>query len=39
MGDAADMILDGIVCQVCGQVIDEEETGYPRTCEGCKDEL
>jgi len=32
MGDIADMILDGLVCQVCGELIDGDEPGYPRTC-------
>lgn len=36
MGQWADDALDGFVCQVCGQVIDEEEAGYARTCKGCQ---
>lgn len=36
MGDIAEAILDGLFCQVCGEVIDEESPGYPRTCEGCQ---
>lgn len=36
MGDIADAILGGLFCQVCGELIDEEEPGYPRTCEGCQ---
>ena len=34
MGDAAEMILDGIVCEVCGEYIGEP-CGYPRKCAGC----
>ena len=34
MGEAADMILDGLLCQYCGDLIDLEEPGYPRSC-GC----
>lgn len=34
MGDIADMILEGFMCQYCGEVIDGEEPGYPRSC-GC----
>ncbi len=35
MGDAADDILDGLVCEVCGEVIDEEAPGYARQCRSC----
>jgi len=34
MGDSADMILEGILCEICGEYIGEE-VGYPRTCTGC----
>jgi len=34
MGDAADDILDGLCCQVCGEYFDDA-AGYPRTCAGC----
>lgn len=40
MGEIADMILDGILCEVCGVVIDEDGDdvpGYTRACEGCKE--
>lgn len=33
------MILEGILCQECGGVVDdsiEEVPGYPVTCEDCK---
>ena len=41
MGEAADDILNGVVCQCCGEWMDDildgaEEPGYPRTCDGCK---
>jgi hypothetical protein len=36
MGEIAEMILEGILCQVCGEYIDDEPCGYPRTCEECK---
>lgn len=43
MGDIADMMLDGTLCQVCGGVMEDisenhdmESPGYPRTCAGCK---
>lgn len=35
MGEAAEMILEGLLCQICGELVDGEESGYPRTCEGC----
>ena len=37
MGDWADDAMDGACCQVCGQYLGED-CGYPRTCEGCKDD-
>jgi hypothetical protein len=35
MGEIADDIIDGFYCQICGEVIDGEESGYPRSCAGC----
>jgi len=36
MGEASELILDGIVCQFCGCYIDEGKgCGYPRSCSGC----
>ena len=34
MSDMVDMMLDGIVCQYCGVLIDGTSSGYPRGC-GC----
>lgn len=31
-----DYVEDGLCCQYCGQVIDGEEPGYPRSCEFCR---
>lgn len=40
MGEIADMMLDGTLCQVCGSIIDGETPGFPRYCEDCaKDEV
>ena len=41
MGDIAEMMLDGTLCQVCGAAMQDvgdgfEAPGYPRTCEDCK---
>lgn len=39
MGDAADMVLDGDVCQECGQWIEDGGSGFPQSCRDCiKDE-
>lgn len=32
----AELILNGVLCQNCGGVIDTEETGYPRSCIDCE---
>lgn len=34
MGENAEMVLEGILCQYCGEYIDGEAPGYPRSC-GC----
>jgi hypothetical protein len=34
MGEIADMMIDGILCQYCGSFIDDDHGGYPRSC-GC----
>lgn len=42
MGDIADMILDGILCENCGSYIDDDISndgpGFPRLCEYCQAE-
>lgn len=36
MGDAAELILEGIVCEQCGDLFDDDEPpGHPRSCEYC----
>lgn len=37
MGEIAEMMLSGVLCQVCGVFLGEE-TGYPVTCEDCDSE-
>lgn len=32
MGEAADMLLNGLLCECCGELIDGEEPGFPRYC-------
>ena len=36
MGNAADAILNGVLCERCGCLIDGDEPGYPRLCRGCE---
>jgi hypothetical protein len=35
MGEIADMMLDGTLCQSCGEYLDQEPCGYPVSCGGC----
>ncbi len=35
MGEIAEMMLDGMLCQECGGLIDCEVSGYPRSCSDC----
>lgn len=35
MGEIADMMLDGTLCQCCGTFLDDAPSGYPDTCIGC----
>ena len=37
MGEIADMMLEGVLCQICGVYLGEGD-GYPMTCPGCSDE-
>lgn len=34
MGDIAEMIIEGIICERCGNYLGEP-VGFPRTCEEC----
>ena len=36
MGDIADMMLEGVLCEGCGVYLDGESPGYPRYCGSCK---
>jgi hypothetical protein len=38
MGDVADMMLDGTLCECCGVYIDDEDGGFPRMCRSCESE-
>lgn len=35
MGEIADAMVNGFLCEKCGAVIDYDEPGYPRTCGWC----
>lgn len=35
MGEIADMMLEGILCEGCGEPVDGRAPGYPRRCRGC----
>lgn len=35
MGEVAEMMLDGTLCQSCGEYLDQEPVGYPVSCGGC----
>jgi hypothetical protein len=37
MGEISDMMLDGTLCEVCGEFIDEDG-GFPRLCASCSRE-
>lgn len=39
MGEIAEMMLDGTLCEGCGTVFDDHETpGYPRRCASCQED-
>lgn len=35
MGEVNDMIYDGVLCEVCGDFIDNNHKGVPRVCDVC----
>ena len=38
MGDIADLMLDGSLCEQCGEFIDSDAPGHPRLCAACSKE-
>ena len=39
MGDVAELIMEGALCETCGVLMDDHDApGYPRQCEDCKRE-
>lgn len=37
MGDVAEMVIDGVLCQACGCFIGDA-VGFPRSCDDCEEE-
>ena len=35
MGEIADGMINGLLCQECTCLVDGEEPGFPRTCGDC----
>lgn len=35
MSEFVDLMLEGVICQCCGQFL-ADATGFPRSCEGCE---
>lgn len=33
----ADLILEGFICQYCGEYLDGDDPGHPRSCEECEE--
>lgn len=38
MGDVADMMLDGTLCEGCGVYLHGDGNGVPRRCRDCRDD-
>lgn len=36
MGEIAEMMLDGTLCELCGAYLDTEGDGVPRKCNQCQ---
>ena len=36
MGEVTEMILEGILCELCGVYIDDNPPGVPRKCKNCR---
>jgi hypothetical protein len=35
MGEIADALINGLMCEQCGIYLDGDQPGYPRCCEDC----
>jgi hypothetical protein len=38
MGEIAEMMLEGRMCQGCGELLSDDAPGHPRTCAACSAE-
>lgn len=38
MGEYAEMIMDGILCERCGGFLTGEPVGFPQKCDECEEE-
>lgn len=38
MGEIADMILEGELCQYCGVYLDDSRGEFPQSCKDCEKE-
>ena len=36
MGEITEMILEGVLCELCGVYIDDNSSGIPRKCKNCR---
>jgi predicted Zn-ribbon and HTH transcriptional regulator len=36
MGDAAELVLEGVLCETCGVYLESAPPGHPRKCKECK---
>lgn len=36
MGDVAELIFEGFICQHCGDYLDGDDPGHPRSCSVCE---
>ena len=37
MSEIADMIIDGTLCEDCGEFLDGQSPGYSRKCKECEE--
>jgi len=35
MSETTDLVLEGVLCETCGGLIDETPVGHPRRCGEC----
>ena len=38
MSEIAEMVIDGLLCEKCGDLIDGDSPGFPRNCATCGDD-